>query len=182
VSKALTMLVNKGWLKQTGHSRGSVYHLTTFDDLLPKADDIFSDSNTLGSDSNTLGSDPNTLGLNEKRDELGRFISPDSFHQYPFVDNLAYLNQTALNALYEIAKEPRKKKKMPTTNMEEVILKLCQNQYVSISVLSEIVMRTQDLLRKSYLSKMVKSQKLQLAFPTETSSPKQAYIFISKNE
>jgi hypothetical protein len=180
ISKTLNMLVEKGWLKQTGHSRGSVYHLTTLDKMIPKADDVFNDSKTLGSDSKTLGSDSKPLGF-ENRDELGRFISSSEYHRFPFIDDLTFLTKPTLNALHLIAKEPRDKKRVSSDVMEGVLLELCKNQYISISVLSELVKRTQDLLRKNYLSKMLKVQKLQLAFPTEISSPKQAYIYIPEN-
>ncbi|NCP56413.1 MAG: AAA family ATPase [Piscirickettsiaceae bacterium CG_4_10_14_3_um_filter_44_349] len=202
VSKTLNMLVEKGWLKQTGHSRGSVYHLTTLDSMIPKADDVFNESNTLGSNSNTLGLSSNTLGSNsntlglssntlgsnsntlgsENRDEFGRLISPSEYHRFPFIDELTLLTEPTLIKLHEIAKEPRTKKRVSSDVMEAVLLNLCKNQYVSISVLSELVERTPDLLRKSYLSNMVKTKKLELAFPTEISSPKQAYIYIVKEK
>lgn len=184
VSKTLSLLVEKGWLKQTGHSRGSVYHLTTFDHVIPKADDVFNEANTLGLNSNTLGSSSNTLGLEsntlglKNRDELGRFISTSSFHRFPFIDDLTFLTEPTLKKLHEIAKKPRVKKRVSRDVMETVLLNLCKNQYVSISVLSELVLRTPDLLRKNYLSKLVKAKTLELAFPLELSSPKQAYIYI----
>ena len=191
VSKTLGMLVEKNWLKQTGQNRGAVYHLSTLDSIIPKSGDFFNDSNTpglnsntLGSDSNTLSSSSNTLGSNsntlgqENRDELGRFISHSEYHRHHFIDDLSFLTDEKRAQLYEIAHEPRTKKKVSREVLEKVLLQLCKNQYVSISVLSGLVQRTPDLLRKSYLSNMIKTKKVQLAFPTEISSPKQAYIFI----
>lgn len=87
---------------------------------------------------------------------MGRFISPSTFHRYPFVDNLDSLNPEALESLYKIAKEPREKKRVSKEKMESIILQLCEQQYVSISVLAKLVKRSQDLLRKNYLSKMLK--------------------------
>ncbi len=109
-------------------------------------------------------------------------ISPSEYHRFPFIDELTLLTEPTLIKLHEIAKEPRTKKRVSSDVMEAVLLNLCKNQYVSISVLSELVERTPDLLRKSYLSNMVKTKKLELAFPTEISSPKQAYIYIVKEK
>lgn len=167
ISKALSNLVEKKWLTQSGHSRGSTYHLTAIDDFLPKTADIFG-SNPPSSDSNPPSSDSN-------RDEFGRLISPHAFHRFHFVDDLEKLTDAFRNQLFTIAKPSRNKKRISKEILNSIIIKLCEEQYVSIAVLAKITNRSTELLRKDYLPSLLKERRLELAFPTERNSPKQAY-------
>lgn len=68
------------------------------------------------------------------------------------------------------------KAKLPSSELETIIFELCKNHYVPLSVLAELLNRNPDSLRKQYLTRLVKTGQLELAFPTEKNSPKQAYL------
>jgi len=75
----------------------------------------------------------------------------------PIVDDLAQLEPSFLSQLKELAQEPSRQSKLPRARMEAVILSICQNQFVTLSVLSQLVYRSPDGLRQQYLSRMVKA-------------------------
>ena len=77
--------------------------------------------------------------------------------------------------LFAIASDARDKKRLSPENIEKIVLKLAENQFLTISVLAQILQREIDTLRKRYLSPMVKANKLCLAFPTTPTHEKQAY-------
>jgi predicted HTH transcriptional regulator len=181
ISKALSNLVEKKWLTQSGHSRGSCYHLTAIDDFLPKTEDLFganppsSGSNPPSSGSNPPSSGSNSPSSDANRDEFGRLISHHAFHRFNFVDDLEKLSEAYKKQLFGIAEASRSKKRISKEILNAIILELCQGQYVSIAVLASITKRSTELLRKDYLPFLLKDRKLELAFPTERNSPKQAY-------
>ncbi|WFE69694.1 hypothetical protein P8S54_05170 [Thiomicrospira sp. R3] len=187
ISKALSSLVEKSWLTQSGHSRGAAYHLTAIDNFLPKTEDLFGSPPSLNANPPSLNANPPSLNANPPslnanppslvftRDEHGRLISNHAFHKYHFVDNLDMLSDLYKQQLFSIADLPRYKKKVTKETLNSIILELCQGQYVSIAVLADIVNRSTELLRKNYLPLLLKERKLELAFPTERNSPKQAY-------
>ncbi|MBE0494721.1 MAG: AAA family ATPase [Thiomicrospira sp.] len=189
ISKTLNKLVDQGYLIRTGQSRGASYHLTMLDDFLPKPDEFFgsntrsSSSNTLSSDpntrsssSNTLSSDPNTRSSDIQRDHLGRRISDYTMHRCPIIDNLSEVDKSLLERLKTSAKQAIEKAKLPCAELEKIIFEICQEHYVPLSVLAELLNRNPDSLRKQYLTRLVKSGQLELAFPTERNSPNQAYL------
>lgn len=180
ISKTLNKLVDQGYLIRTGQSRRASYHLTMLDDFLPKPDEFFG-ANTRSSNSNTLSSDPNTRSSDIQRDELGRRISNYTMHRCPFIDNLNEIDSSLIDNLNAIAKPALVKPKLPRDEVENMIFQLCQNHYVPLSVLAELLNRNPDSLRKQYLTRLVKSGQLELAFPTERNSPKQAYLTSNKD-
>ncbi|CAK8723361.1 HTH arsR-type domain-containing protein [Candidatus Electrothrix laxa] len=186
-SRFLYGLVEQGFLEQTGSSRGVVYHLSGTN--IPGPEDVF-DSPILDSSSPILDSsspildssspilDSNspilkTDSLNLKRDELGRILS-DS-HPLPFVENLDRLQPDYLETLKGIAEEPRRKKKVTRSVMQEVLLTLLKGQFVTMSCLVELVQRGPETLRSLYLTRMVREGELEIAFPRTPNDPRQAY-------
>ena len=57
----------------------------------------------------------------------------------------------------------------------EVVLKLCEGQFVTLRCLAEIINRQPIALQNQYLSKLVRDRKLSLAFPTKPTHERQAY-------
>ncbi|WP_106495818.1 hypothetical protein [Lentibacillus sp. Marseille-P4043] len=64
--------------------------------------------------------------------------------------------------------------------MNELILKLCQIKALTLQELSDLLDRKPEPLRKNYLSKLVKDEKLELLYPDQINHPKQAYITTKK--
>ncbi len=179
-SQCLQRLVARGFLQQTGSSRGAVYHLTGIQ--IPGPEDVFGSPNLEASSPNLSQSSPNldvsspnlkTDGGESRRDDVGRLIS-DS-HATPFVEDLNRLHPDFLKELIVIAEEPRLKRKLGREVMRKVLLDLLDGQYVTISCLAELVNRDPETLRSQYLSKFVKSGDVEVAFPRTPNDPRQAY-------
>ena len=60
--------------------------------------------------------------------------------------------------------------------MQSIIINVCSEHYVSRPVLSELLNRSSDALRQSYLTSMIKSGQLSYAFPQQPTHLKQGYI------
>ncbi len=172
-SHILRNLVERGFLEQTGSSRGAVYHISGTQ--IPGPEDVFDSPNLETSSQNLDSSSPNLdpSSPNLERDEFGRLIS-DS-HALPFVENLQQLSPDYSEKLINMANEPRNKKKVPRAVMQVTLLKLLEDQFVTLSCLAEIVCRDPETLRGQYLNEMVKKQKVEIAFPRTPNHPRQAY-------
>jgi hypothetical protein len=72
----------------------------------------------------------------------------------------------------------QQKKKLAKETMEGIILNLCQQHYLTLQVLAQLLHRTSDALRQQYLKPLVEAGKLRLAFPTAPTHPHQAYISV----
>ncbi len=172
-SRCLQNLVHQGLLKQTGSSRGAVYHLSGVQ--IPGPEDVFDSLNLAESSPNLISSSQN-LGKNSpnsERDRVGRLISES--HTLPFVENLAELTPKFLESLQHLAEKPRNKGRIPRATMQAVLLNLLEEQFVTISCLADLVNRDSETLRSQYLSQMVKGGKLEIAFPRTPNDPRQAY-------
>lgn len=191
-SQILRKLIERGFLEQTGSSRGAVYHISGT--RIPGPEDVF-DSPSLGASSSNLrtishnleGSSPNspesspnleTISPNLKRDSLGRLISEG--HDFPFVENLSQLTSEYLENLRNIAEKSRTKKKLPRAIMRNLLLQLLEGQFVTISCLAELLKREPKTLREQYLSEMVDAREVEIAFPRTPNDPRQAYTKASK--
>ena len=108
-----------------------------------------------------------------ERDAQGRMLS--AHLDAPIVDDLNKLEPTFLSALKELAQEPAHWSRLERSRMESVILSICQDQFLTLSAMSQLVCRSPDGLRQQYLSRMVKSGSMTLAFPTKPTHEKQAY-------
>lgn len=186
LSLLLARLVRLGLLETDGRSRGMVYFLPG--DSLPTPDQVFvgptfirTKATNMGSSSeySPTSSEYSTAGSeysensDEKRDVCGRLLTRHL--DAPVVDGLLGLDKDFLGELERLAEEPRQKEKLSSERMVAVLQSLCANQYLTLSVLAELVCRNPDGLRQQYLSKMVKSGEMRLAFPTKPTHEKQAY-------
>ncbi len=145
---------------------------------LPSPEDVFSNAlsspqNFTHSEGNLTHSDENSTHRTQDRDEFGRFLS--AHFDKPFVDQLDVLNPAFRQQLEELAQPAREKRRLSSEDMRGVIKALCAENYVAISVLSELVDRTTQNIRQSHLKSMIERQELKLAFPNKPNSPKQGY-------
>lgn len=187
----LAALVRDDMLTSDGKSRGTVYFLPG--ETLPTPEQVFNaptftGASNIGSSSEynddsseCLATSSEYLAENEdvkqsedsSRDHLGRLISEHL--DAPIIDDLNILNIDFKTKLEQIAELPRTKAKLGTQQMEQVLMQLCQDQFLTLSVLAALVQRNPDGLRQQYLSKMVKAKTITLAFPTKPTHEKQAY-------
>lgn len=186
LSLLLARLVRLGFLETDGRSRGTVYFLPG--DTLPTPEQVFvgpafpqpgagnmgssSEYSKLTSAYSELTSE-GTDSADEKRDAYGRLVTPHL--DAPVVDSLQRLERNFLAELERLAEEPRQRDRLSSERMERVLQALCSDQYLTLSVLAELVRRNPDGLRQQYLSKMVRSAEMRLAFPTKPTHERQAY-------
>ena len=62
--------------------------------------------------------------------------------------------------------------------MIDTILALCADQYITVSCLAQLVNRSPDTLREQYLTKLVREQRLIMAFPKTPTHELQAYCAV----
>ncbi len=91
------------------------------------------------------------------------------------IDDLTSLDAGYLRGLEALASEPRQKGNLNKLRMQEVLLSLARDQYLTLSVFAALVQRNSDSLRQQYLSPMVKAGLLVMAFPSKPTHEKQAY-------
>jgi hypothetical protein len=74
--------------------------------------------------------------------------------------------------LMKLAEGARKKKRL---DLEPVILRLCQERFVTKDQLVQLLGRAEVSLRNHYLARLVREGKLELLHPGKPKSPAQAY-------
>lgn len=185
LSLLLARLVRQGLLESDGRSRGTVYFLPG--ESLPTPEQVFigpafplATTHSLGrsseysedsseySDSSSEYSGQTEAG----RDKQGRLLSPHL--AAPLIDDLSALESNFRAELEKLADEPRQGR-LSSERMDQVILALCGDHYVMLSALAQLVNRNPDGLRQQYLSKLVRTGQMVLAFPTKPTHEKQAY-------
>ncbi len=186
ISRALQRLTKIGMLQSTG-GRGAVYHLPG--EEIPTPDDIFGAGSRFPGSRlpNFARSFPNSknpapaLGkigqlILLQRDTDGRLLNEQL--QLPLVDSLSTLSESLLGQLEDLAAQPRQHRKVKRQVMIDTILALCADQYITVSCLAQLVNRTPDTLREQYLTKLVREQRLIMAFPKTPTHELQAYCAV----
>jgi ATP-dependent DNA helicase RecG len=183
VTLNLPKLVNKGFLVASGEKRDKSYSLPGMEP--PNPEEVFSnraclsdslthkDENLTHNEDNLTHNEDNLTHKESDRDTHGRFLN--SHFDKPFIDQLEALTPELRGKMLLIAQPARDKRRLSTKDMRLIIKELCTDQYIAISVLSELVDRTSQNIRQSHLKKMVESNELKLAFPYKPNAPKQGY-------
>jgi predicted HTH transcriptional regulator len=91
------------------------------------------------------------------------------------ITSLDQLDPEQAAQLNTVAKRAKENQRLPKPEMEAIILKVCNGRYLTMRVLTELLQRTDDRLRKGYLNPMVRDRRLEMAFPTTPNHPEQAY-------
>lgn len=184
LSLLLAKLVKQELLASEGRSRGTVYFLPG--QSLPTPEQVFvgpalplelnanmGSSSAYSEISSAYStSAPESSALDGGRDAFGRLVS--THLDAPVIDDLSLLTSDYRKQLETLAFEPRNGR-LKFERMEEIILLLCNKQFLTISVLAQLVSRNPDGMRQQYMTKMVRSGDLVLAFPTKPTHEKQAY-------
>ena len=187
LSLLLARLVKQGMLESDGRSRGMVYFLPG--DALPTPEQVFaapatplapavletvdpSEYSEVSSEYSKASSEYSAQADGE-RDAQGRLVTPHL--DAPIIDDLVALDTDFRTMLERLAAEPRQKERLDSERMEDVILALCREHFMTLSVLAVLVNRNPDGLRQQYLSRMVRAGRMLLAFPTKPTHEKQAY-------
>ncbi|WP_337842468.1 RNA-binding domain-containing protein [Rheinheimera sp.] len=184
VTLALPKLVDKGFLVPSGEKRHKSYSLPGMNPVSPE--EVFS-SNALSSMKNLAhsGADLTHLAtdLTHKvnpsqiqRDNNGRVIS--HLLAKPFIDDLQQLSAAFRVQLEEVAAPVRQTRRVNSDDLRQCIRKLCDGQYLAVSVLEQLLDRKAQSIRQNYLKPMVDEKVLELAFPDKPNSPKQGYSLV----
>ncbi len=144
---------------------------------------IYSGQSSTHSEGSSTYNDPSSTHSDEgstenaTRDLHGRLIS--EHFDAPYIDDVAHLTETMRQHLFQLACEPRQKKRLDRSTMEAALIQVCQGHFVSISALASIVERDAQSIRQQYLKSLVDSGKLRLAFPQYKTHSKQGYIAVA---
>ncbi len=187
---AFQSLTRQGLLVTSGHGRGTVYCLPGQN--FPTPDEAFGfmtgsravlGSRALAEDSGGLGGSSGHLDESSghlpegsghlRRDQWGRLLVEGLTK--PLIDNMNLLDPELAHDLAIDADDVRSKGKVPRELLEETVLTICKEAYLTLPVLCELLDRKPDPLRKGYLKPLVESGKLMMAFPTKPTHPQQAY-------
>ena len=151
ISNILKQLVEDKFLNSDGIGRGKVYFLPTRSFNTPN------DFTFESSDISNQGPDISNQG-------------PD------IISNLKMLDSDEIKILENISYEISVTSRIQDQNkLEKVILEICSKKYISLTVLSQLLNRSSDSLRKHYLNPMVKNRDLIRAYETKPNHPNQAY-------
>jgi ATP-dependent DNA helicase RecG len=155
IGECLKRLVQKGWLQQSGRSRGTSYTLAngqTSDQLSLSS---ISDHSAADSDHSAADSDHSAA---------------DSDHSAADSDHSA-----EDKTLLEIAAPIRTQGRSNPKQFQDIILQLCAGRYLSLPQLAELLKRKPVTLRTSYISPMLSQGLLELRYPEQLNHPRQAY-------
>lgn len=187
LSTALARLERDEMLQSDGRSRGKVYFLPGARPISPEQvfseaissghDEVSSGHNAPSSGYNTGTSGHNVTNSGEEtqlnRDVAGCLLS--DLLDAPIVDNLEGLAPMLRSELEALAAAPRSKARLEPQAMEAVILAVCKDRYLTLSVLAKLLNRNPDTLRKTYLDSLVKTDRIKRAFPGTPTHEKQSY-------
>ncbi|HEX5364789.1 MAG TPA: hypothetical protein VFW59_11015, partial [Gallionella sp.] len=179
---AFQRLVRLGVLESSGHGKGTVYHLPGQN--LPTPDQAFGESDVISgapgaSSESSSGHNDMSSGHNERlqsnssRHDDGHLLVKGL--NKPLIDNLKLLPEALRQELMSVAEEARTKPRLAPDEMTAILIRLCENAYLTQQVLAELVNRKPEALRKNILKPLVDKGLLALAFPTVPTHPQQAY-------
>ncbi len=194
LSLALARLERDGLLQSQGQSRGKFYHLPGAAPLSPEQ--VFPEGVSFVHNGASSVLKPLSLVHNggsfapndaepsdavedmpsepQERDADGCLISP--LLDAPIIDHLDCLAPALRQELEQRAQRPRESRRLSDpSEMHAAILSICQGRYVRLSALAELLMRNPHSLRRNYLDELVKTQRIQRAFPSTPTHEKQSY-------
>lgn len=149
IGEHLKDLVNKNWLIQDGHGRGTRYRL-------PIASSGHYTSNSGYYSQNSEHLDLKSEHYNQNSEHLD-------------------LKSEHYAKLFNIAAPVRNKGKVSKETMISTILLLCADDYLSLKELAVLLDRQSDSLRNHYINNMINDDLLVLRYPSTLNHPDQRY-------
>ncbi|PZD73421.1 hypothetical protein C1752_02028 [Acaryochloris thomasi RCC1774] len=166
IGDRLKQFVGSGWLQKEGHGRGTQYRWPTLEER------EYSSEHTSGSSEHTSGSSEHTSGSSEHTSGSSEHTSGSSEHTSGSSEHLRHSLQADL---LQVAAPVRETKKISKTLVESTILKLCEQKWLTLRELAELLKRKPDTLRNHYITPMLKDERLQARMPNNPTHPRQAY-------
>ena len=149
IGDCLKQLVTNGYLEQSGRGRWTHYKL-----LSPSITKLSASQLDLDYVDNEASFEHN---------------EPSSEHNEPSSE------RSDRELLLAIAEPIRQKKRVTPNQMRNVILQLCQDRFLLLKALAELLNRSPDTLRTHYINPMLQERSLELKYPEQPSHPQQAY-------
>ena len=150
IGERLAALVDAKWLDKAGQGRGTRYRWPAVPDLLFAADEVDLDSEHLANGSEHLSAD-------------SEHLADDSEHL------------TVDDRLKQIAAPARASHKIPKSQMNEIVLALCETDWLSLRELATMLDRKPDSLRNHYINPLLSAGLLEAKVPGKRNSSQQAY-------
>ena len=175
ISAALSHLVQEKMLVKEGETRASVYHLPgqpPVDLALSLLDNIEKSSQGLSGSSHDLaGSSHDLSGSSHDLNGNSHDLSESS---HDLIGNSHDLTKklALILASFGLEKVPGK---MKQDAMRELIMRLCDDSFVKLHDLSELLGRGQTFIQQHYISGMLSEGLLELKYPDNKNHPNQAY-------
>ena len=138
-----------------------------------RASSMDNGASSMDNGASSMDCEPGTDTGNSEKDTHGRLL--DSRYELPFIEDLDQVTQTFKETLKKIAQAPQDKKRVSSDQMQEIIEKLVDGHYMTLSCLSQLVCRTPSALRTQYLKPMIQNHQIKIAFPKTPNDPRQAY-------
>lgn len=101
--------------------------------------------------------------------------APSSIHMDGGSVHMEELSSMDREAFLAIAEPARRNRRLPPNEMEQVILRLCRNAWLTRRQLAELLDRSPDGLRSRFLTQMVAHGLLRLRYPDKPNRADQAY-------
>ncbi|MFC4183607.1 ATP-binding protein [Saccharococcus thermophilus] len=156
-------------------------------------DSVNNNLNSLNKEFNSINNDPNSVNnrkksVNNKRNSVNidsNSVNSDVYSINKGDNSVNSLLNSVNNELssdeideklWNIAELARKKKRLPPSVMENIILQLCEQRPLMLKELAALLERTPDGLRNNYLGKLLEEGKIRLKYPDQPNHPKQAYM------
>lgn len=189
ITKMLARLVKDGLLVPDGVGRGMVYFVPWM--ARPLTGEAFA-TGPLSTDSKPqeLSALPHNLDpIRQELDRKGQELDPKRQELGPKRQELglpilverAHISDEEWAELQAMALPVCQRGKVKTETMQAVIGQLCQNHFIGLLLLAELLGRNEEHLRNRILNVMVSKQLLRRAFP-RPNDPRQAYTSMSANE
>jgi ATP-dependent DNA helicase RecG len=158
----LRQFVASGWLEKGGQGSGTRYKWPTNSEHLPDSSEHLPDSSE------------HLPGSSEHLPDSSEHL-PDSSEHLP--DSSEHLSEERYQQLLQIAAPIRTsgKKVSKAEVMEDIILNLCQRDWLTLSILARLLERHPDTIRTHYINRMLKDRRLEAKFPDKPHHPGQAY-------
>ena len=162
ITKILQGLVSKGCLSMAGYGRWATYKLTS-----PLINSNYSENNKPAIDNKGDSIYNNKPTIDNKDAGL--------YSNKPVLDNnLTHLTDETIDRLQEIGKEAVEHPRLLADKLEKIILRLCENQYLTTKQIAKycgrnpltIMLRLRDLIDKGDIV---------MAFPDQIKHPQQCY-------
>ncbi|QOY52291.1 RNA-binding domain-containing protein [Candidatus Sulfurimonas baltica] len=178
LSQTLHKLVRDDMLLSSGYGQGMVYYLPN--QVLVTPDDVFGSYLVTENGDKLITEDGNkivTEGLGVSSGGMG--VSSGGYVvkglEFPIFDSVASMDESLQNSLKEITKPIIDSKRFPKNEFKKIVKMLCEDKFLTLAILAELLDRSEDYIRKDILNPMVEQEELLRAFPQTPNDPRQAY-------